>query len=92
MGFKFRLFRKSPTDRLLLKLSLGYSHLLSIQLPVGCEVFLLGKRKLFFKGVCLQELTQFVSFLQGLKVPDAYKGKGLNYRYKVKLLKPGKKT
>jgi large subunit ribosomal protein L6 len=59
-------------------------------MPEGCSVAIVGKKKLFFNGICYQELTQLISFIQSFKSPDPYKGKGLNYKYKVKVLKPGK--
>jgi large subunit ribosomal protein L6 len=92
VGFKFRLITLDMTGRLILKFSLGFSHLIKFQLPKGCLVYLIGKKKLFFSGICYQELTQLVAFVQSVKLPDPYKGKGLNYKYKVKLIKPGKKT
>jgi large subunit ribosomal protein L6 len=79
------------SHKTVLKLSLGYSHLLQFEIPRGCTLSLVGKKKLFFNGICFQELTQLVSFIQSFKLPDTYKGKGLNYKYKVKVLKPGKK-
>jgi ribosomal protein L6P/L9E len=92
VGFKFRVlsvFSKGK-QKTALKLSLGFSHLLSFEIPVGCSVTIVGKKKLFFNGICLQELTQLVAYIQAFKLPDPYKGKGLNYKYKVKVLKPGK--
>jgi large subunit ribosomal protein L6 len=91
VGFKFRLFtNRADPKRVSLKLSLGFSHLLSFGIPLGCTVVLIGKKKLFFSGICLQELTQLLAYIQSFKAPDPYKGKGLNYKYKVKVLKPGK--
>jgi large subunit ribosomal protein L6 len=80
----------STNKKIILKLSLGYSHLLRLEMPGGCTVNLVGKKKLFFNGICFQELTQLVAYIQNFKLPDPYKGKGLNYKYKVKVLKPGK--
>lgn len=96
VGYKFKLAKESldglKDQRVSLKLSLGYSHLLKIEIPKNCEVLLVGKKKLFFNGICLQELTQLVAYIQSFKLPDPYKGKGLNYKYKIKVLKPGKKS
>jgi large subunit ribosomal protein L6 len=92
VGFKFRVldvFSKGR-KRAELRLALGFSHLLSLRIPSGCSVSIVGKKKLFFNGICFQELTQFVAYIQNFKLPDPYKGKGLNYKYKVKVLKPGK--
>lgn len=89
VGFKVKL---PPTLKgSVLVLSLGYSHLLKFKLPQGCKVALVGKKKLFFSGICFHQLTQLVSYIQSFKLPDTYKGKGLNYKYKVKILKQGKK-
>jgi large subunit ribosomal protein L6 len=64
--------------------------LLRLEIPKGCTVSIVGKKKLFFNGICFQELTQLVAYIQNFKLPDPYKGKGLNYKYKIKVLKPGK--
>jgi ribosomal protein L6P/L9E len=92
VGFKFRVLELvvKGEKKAVLNLSLGYSHLLSFGVPSTCRVRIVGKKKLFFHGICFQELTQFVAFIQNFKLPDPYKGKGLNYKYKVKVLKPGK--
>jgi large subunit ribosomal protein L6 len=92
VGFKFRIlnFFSKGTKKTELRLSLGFSHLLRLEIPFGCSVNIVGKKKLFFNGICFQELTQFVAYIQSFKLPDPYKGKGLNYKYKIKVLKPGK--
>jgi large subunit ribosomal protein L6 len=91
VGFKSRVFLSGLSYNFL-KLSLGFSHILLIRLPKTCTVFLIGKKKIYFKGTSLQDLTQLVSYIQNFKLPDPYKGKGLNYKYKVKKLKQGKKN
>lgn len=92
VGFKSRVFTPGLSGHKFLKLSLGLSHILLIRLPKTCNVFLVGKKKIYFKGTSLQDLTQLVSYVQKFKLPDPYKGKGLNYKYKVKRLKQGKKS
>lgn len=91
VGFKSKLLEKEGKFKAILKLSLGYSHILTFAMPKGCTVELVGKKELFFEGICYQELTQLIAFIQSFKAPDVYKGKGLNYQYKIKVLKPGKK-
>ena len=93
VGFKLKSTERlvGTNKKTMLKLSLGYSHLLNIEIPKGCSVALVGKKKLFFNGICFQELTQLIAYIQSFKLPDPYKGKGLNYRYKIKKLKEGKK-
>jgi large subunit ribosomal protein L6 len=92
VGFKFKLKKVNfPAQKVAeLTLSLGYSHTLRFAIPKGCSVSLIGKKKIFFNSICYQELTQLVSYVQNFKLPDPYKGKGLNYKYKIKVIKPGK--
>ena len=89
VGFKFK--RTLVCDKVILKLALGYSHVLKFLLPKGSNVVLVGKKKLFFSGICFQGVSQIIAYIQSFKLPDPYKGKGLNYRYKIKVLKQGKK-
>lgn len=70
--------------------SLGFSHILKFKLPTSCNIELVGKRKLFLSGLCLQKLTQLTSYLQSKKLPDVYLSKGINFKYKVVDTKPGK--
>lgn len=85
VGFKF----KKELSHVVF--SLGFSHLLKIKVPHNCEIITIGKRKLLFKGLCLQKMTQFISYIQKIKMPDTYLGKGFNFKYKTTVLKPGKK-
>lgn len=89
MGFKFSIVSDSFREFILL--SVGYSHLVKVKVPKICRVEYVARRKFFLSSTCLQTLTCFVNFLQGIKLPDRYKGKGLKFKYKVSLLKEGKK-
>ena len=46
---------------------------------------------MLFKGITMQELSQFVFFLQSFKFPNSYVERGLIFKYEIQVLKPGKK-
>lgn len=89
VGFKYKKIIEGQKEFLIL--SVGYSHLIKLSILKICHITLVGRRKFFLKSTSLQEMTQFASILQKLKLPDVYKGKGLNFKYKLSILKEGKR-
>ncbi len=89
-GVGFRVLMKGRT----LVFSLGFSHDVEVEIPSDIEVEE-GKDKrgtsLVVRGVSKQRVGQFASNIRRLRVPDAYKGKGIRYGGEVLLLKEGKK-
>jgi large subunit ribosomal protein L6 len=78
-----------------LVLSLGYSHPVEFQLPEGISASVDQKQvQITLTGVDKQQIGQVAASLKALRVPDAYKGKGIRYageRIKLKVGKAGKK-
>ncbi|MEW6586812.1 MAG: 50S ribosomal protein L6 [Nitrospirota bacterium] len=76
-------------------LTLGYSHPIEFQLPAGIKVSIDPKQtQMTLTGVDKQQLGQIAASLKDLRLPDAYKGKGIRYageRLKLKVGKAGKK-
>jgi large subunit ribosomal protein L6 len=80
--------------------SLGYSHPVEYQLPEGIEAKAERdntkssvnqyQTTITLSGIDKQKLGQVAAELNGLRKPDAYKGKGVRYADKVYKLKPGK--
>jgi large subunit ribosomal protein L6 len=80
--------------------SLGYSHPVEYQLPDGIEAkaervqskasITQYQLTLTLTGIDKQKLGQVAAELNGLRKPDAYKGKGIRYAERVYKLKPGK--
>ena len=75
--------------------TLGYSHPIEFQLPAGIKAAVDPKQvQITLSGVDKQQLGQVAASLKGLRLPDAYKGKGIRYageRLKLKAGKAGKK-
>lgn len=80
--------------------ALGYSHPIEFPLPEGIEAAaapVAAKRSITqyqttitLSGIDKQKLGQVAAELNGLRKPDAYKGKGVRYAEKKLRLKPGK--
>jgi ribosomal protein L6P/L9E len=85
IGFKCYYF-----DNNKLFLSLGYSHYIIYTLPYGVVVFL-KKGKIFLYTLSKELLGNVVSDLKNLRMPDAYKAKGIVDSNKIFNLKEGKK-
>ncbi|MEW6570807.1 MAG: 50S ribosomal protein L6 [Nitrospirota bacterium] len=78
-----------------LLLSLGYSHPVEFPLPEGITASVDAKQThIVLQGIDKQKLGQVAASLKALRLPDAYKGKGIRYageRFKLKVGKAGKK-
>ena len=76
-------------------LTLGYSHPVEFQLPEGVKASVDPKQiQITLTGVDKQQIGQVAASLKTLRLPDAYKGKGIRYageRLKLKVGKAGKK-
>jgi len=76
-------------------LSLGYSHPIEFQLPEGIKASADPKQvQITLLGIDKQLLGQVAASLKTLRMPDAYKGKGIRNageRIKLKVGKAGKK-
>ncbi|MFZ1699320.1 MAG: 50S ribosomal protein L6 [Pyrinomonadaceae bacterium] len=80
--------------------SLGYSHPIEYKLPDGIEAkaerlntkasITQYQTTITLSGIDKQKLGQVAAELNGLRKPDAYKGKGVRYADKFYRLKPGK--
>jgi large subunit ribosomal protein L6 len=76
-------------------LSLGYSHPIEFHLPPGIKAAVDPKQvQITLTGIDKQQIGQVAASLKALRLPDAYKGKGIRYsgeRLKLKAGKAGKK-
>lgn len=75
--------------------ALGYSHPIEFNLPAGIKASVDPKQiQITLTGTDKQQLGQVAASLRTLRLPDAYKGKGIRYsgeRLKLKVGKAGKK-
>lgn len=75
-----------------LVLKLGFSHHVRIQIPDYLEVSCPKPRIIVLKGINLQKVNNFASSIRKLKLPSAYKEKGIYFSGERIKLKQGKKT
>jgi large subunit ribosomal protein L6 len=89
VGYKAQV----TADKILL--TLGYSHSIQFQLPEGVQASVDPKQvQITLAGIDKQQIGQVAASLKALRLPDAYKGKGIRYageRIKLKVGKAGKK-
>lgn len=84
-------YKAQPKGKMLV-LSLGYSHTIDFNLPVGIEVVQDEKNKslLTIKGIDKQLVGQVAADMRSLRPPEPYKGKGIRYTTEHVRRKPGK--
>src|SRR6478736_4131453 len=95
-GFKLNLILKGigfkaivENNNLILKL--GFSHNITIAIPVNIKV-ISQANNLIFSSIDFIFLTQFVHFIKNHKKTEPYKGKGLLLKNEKILKKEGKKS
>lgn len=71
---------------------LGYSHPVLFKKKPNIFYKVEGNNKVVVNGVDKQLVGQIAYRIKLLKIPDAYKGKGIRYAGEVLKLKPGKKV
>jgi len=84
LGYRFLIFKN------VLVLRLGFSHYIKILL-IDQIKFIGYKNKLIIFGLDLQEICLIGFKIKSLKLPDIYKGKGIQYSNEIIKLKVGKK-
>lgn len=82
---------KSDVKGAKLDLALGFSHPISIEIPVGLKVTA-EKNIITISGVSNEMVGGFASKIRALKKPEPYKGKGIRYDGEVIRRKQGKKA
>ena len=74
-----------------LKLQLGYSHDVDIDVPEGIEVKTPDQTTVEISGTDKQAVGQFAANVRKWRKPEPYKGKGIKYRGEYIFRKEGKK-
>ncbi len=84
VGYKVLLQGKS------LVFSLGFSHPVVVEPPLGISFVVEGQNKIKVLGIDKEVVGQVASNIRSLKAPDAYKGKGIKYMGEFIKKKQGK--
>ena len=74
-----------------LKLQLGYSHDVDLDVPEGLEVKTPDQTTIHISGIDKQAVGQFAAEIRRWRKPEPYKGKGIKYRGEYIFRKEGKK-
>lgn len=74
-----------------LKLQLGYSHDVDLDVPAGLEVKTPDQTTVEISGIDKQAVGQFAAEIRRWRKPEPYKGKGIAYRGEFIFHKEGKK-
>ncbi|MEQ8411358.1 MAG: 50S ribosomal protein L6 [Erythrobacter sp.] len=74
-----------------LKLQLGFSHDVDLDVPEGLEVKTPDQTTVEISGIDKQAVGQFAAEIRELRKPEPYKGKGIKYRGEYIFRKEGKK-
>ncbi|WP_305095640.1 50S ribosomal protein L6 [Croceibacterium aestuarii] len=74
-----------------LKLQLGYSHDVNLDVPEGLEVKTPDQTTVEISGIDKQAVGQFAAEIRRWRKPEPYKGKGIKYRGEYIFRKEGKK-
>jgi large subunit ribosomal protein L6 len=74
-----------------LKLQLGFSHDVDIDVPEGLEVKTPDQTTVEISGIDKQAVGQFAAEIRRWRKPEPYKGKGIKYRGEYIFRKEGKK-
>ncbi|NJD02129.1 MAG: 50S ribosomal protein L6 [Ruminiclostridium sp.] len=73
-----------------LVLTLGYSHPVEMDEPVGITVDVPAPNKIIVKGCDKQAVGEFAAKIRAKREPEVYKGKGIKYDYEIIRRKEGK--
>ena len=87
VGVGYRV--ESLTDNVI-TLKLGYSHLISIKIPMSIKAYSPKKSTLILKSFDSQKLNLFTARIRSYRFPDVYKGKGILFKNETIRLKSGK--
>jgi len=74
-----------------LDLSVGYSHPVKIDMPVGITVTTPTPTEIVIKGADRQRVGQIAAEVRAMRPPEPYKGKGIRYSDEKIIIKEAKK-
>jgi large subunit ribosomal protein L6 len=73
-----------------LTLQIGYSHPVEFDQPKGIDITVDGTTKIRISGIDKELVGETAAEIRRIRIPDAYKGKGVKYAGERLRLKPGK--
>jgi large subunit ribosomal protein L6 len=74
-----------------LNLSVGYSHPVNVDMPLGITVATPAPTEIVIKGADKQRVGQIAAEIRAVRPPEPYKGKGIKYSDEKITIKETKK-
>jgi len=84
-------YRVTMIEKNTISMSLGYSHPIIHQLPVGVYAEIPSQTEIVLKGSNKQLIGQVAATLRAYRIPEPYKGKGIRYENEIVRIKEAKK-
>lgn len=82
---------KAQAQGIKLNLTVGYSHPVVIDMPVGVKVETPTPTEILIKGSDRQRIGQIAAEVRAVRPPEPYKGKGIRYANETIVIKETKK-
>ena len=82
-------YRAQVTDKKLI-LNLGYSHPISIEIPIGINIKIEKNIGIIITGFDKELIGQLAATIRNKRPPEPYKGKGILYKNEIIKRKVGK--
>src|SRR3989338_306826 len=89
VGFRAQVDGNSGSTSKLV-LNVGYSHQVEVEAPEGITFDLIDTNKIKVSGISKELVGQVAANIKKVRVPDAYKGKGIRYQGEYIKKKAGK--
>jgi large subunit ribosomal protein L6 len=83
---------KANMDKTALNLSVGYTHPVKIEPPIGIEIAVENNTTIKVTGIDKEKVGLIAQQIRSIKPPEPYKGKGILYKGEVIQLKVGKSS
>jgi len=92
VGFRSWVVYTAKNNTRYILLKIGFSRDVCIKVPLNIKIICLKPTLILIKGLNNVKVNQFVACIRSLKVPDPYKGKGIQFINEKIIFKPGKQN
>lgn len=90
IGFRAWLYFDKIKNCQVLSIKVGLSRDVLIFVPSDVVILCLRPTLILIKGIDKEAVSLLASQIKSIKIPDAYKGKGIRYENEIIQIKPGK--
>ena len=83
---------KAEIDKNNLKLYIGYSNTVNMEIPLGIKIEINSNINIIIKGISKIDVGQFAANIRSKRKPEIYKGNGIKYKNEIIKFKSPKKS